>query len=211
MKCTAKAKSTQKRCTRWAMKGTNVCYVHGGPTPKGIAAPNFKHGRYSKSIPDRLSERYQESIKDPEILALREEVALTDARLTDLLSRVDTGESGALWKTAQSVFFDFRNANASGDQDKMKDALTGLNRILSLGVDDYKAWDEVGKTLEQRRKLVESERKRLVDMEQMISVERTMVLLSAVISVIRENVTDRKTLRKISTDIGRLISSNVVQ
>jgi hypothetical protein len=58
---------------------------------------------------------------------------------------------------------------------------------------------------------VESERKRLVDMEQMITVERTMVLLSAVISVIRDNVTDRKTLHKISTDIGQLISSNVVQ
>ena len=193
------------------MNGTNVCYVHGGPTQKGIASPNFKHGRYSKSIPDRLSERYQESIKDPEILALREEVALTDARLTDLLSRVDTGESGALWKTAQSAFFDFRNANTSGDQDKMTVALTALNRILNLGVDDYKAWDEVGKTLEQRRKLVESERKRLVDMEQMITVERTMVLLSAVISVIRDNVTDRKTLHKISTDIGQLISSNVVR
>ena len=193
------------------MNGTNVCYVHGGPTPKGIAAPSFKHGRYSKSIPDRLSERYQESIKDPEILALREEVAITDARLTDLLSRVDTGESGVLWKTAQSAFFDFRNANASGDQDKMTVALTALNRILNLDVDDYKAWDEVGKTLEQRRKLVESERKRLVDMEQMITVERTMVLLSAVISVIRDNVTDRKTLHKISKDIGQLVSSNVVR
>ena len=208
-KCGAKTKSG-KPCVKDPMQNGR-CYWHGGPTPKGIASPNFKHGRYSKSIPERLSERYQESIKDPEILALREEVALTDARLTDLLSRVDTGESGVLWKTAQSVFFDFRSANASGDQDKMTVALTELNRILNLGVDDYKAWDEVGKTLEQRRKLVESERKRLVDMEQMITVERTMVLLSAVISVIRDNVTDRKTLRKISTDIGRLISSNVVQ
>jgi len=211
MQCQAKAKKTQKQCRRRAVKGKRVCTVHGGLTPSGIASPHFNTGRHSKHLPERLSERYLESINDPELLDLAADISLVDARMEDLLSRVDTGESGALWKTAQSVFFDFRSANASGDQDKMTVALTELNRILNLGVDDYKAWDEVGKTLEQRRKLVESERKRLVDMEQMITVERTMVLLSAVISVIRDNVTDRKTLRKISTDIGQLISSNVVQ
>jgi len=180
-------------------------------TPGGIASPTFKTGRYSKYIPERLAERYQESAQDPEILALKSEISLTDARLADLLSRVDTGESGTLWKMAQASFMNFRAANASGDQDKMTVALSELNRLLNLGVDDYKAWDEVGNMLEQRRKLVESERKRLMDMEQMITVEKTMVLLSAIVSIIRENVTDRKTLSAISTDIGRLVSTRAVQ
>jgi len=211
MQCQAKAKSTQKQCRRRAVKGKKACTVHGGLTPGGIASPTFKTGRYSKYIPERLAERYQESAQDPEILALKSEISLTDARLADLLSRVDTGESGTLWKMAQASFMNFRAANASGDQDKMTVALSELNRLLNLGVDDYKAWDEVGNMLEQRRKLVESERKRLMDMEQMITVEKTMVLLSAIVSIIRENVTDRKTLSAISTDIGRLVSTRAVQ
>lgn len=211
MQCQAKAKSTQKQCRRRAVNGKRVCTVHGGLTPGGIASPHFKTGRYSKHLPERMAEKYQESINDPELLALDAEISLVDARLEDLISRVDTGESGTLWKMAQASFMDFRAANTSGDQDKMTVALSELNRLLNLGVDDYKAWDEVGKMLEQRRKLVESERKRLMDMEQMITVERTMVLLSAVVSIIRENVTDRKILSAISSDIGRLISTRAVQ
>ena len=206
MKCTAKAKSTQKRCTRWAMKGTTVCYVHGGPTPRGIASPNFKTGRYTKEIPDRLVEKYQESISDPDLLALSAEISLVDARLSDLLSRVDTGESGALWKQAQAAFIDFRSANAAGDQDKMTSALSELNRILNLGVDDYKAWREVGDVIEQRRKLVESERKRRTEMESMITAERQMLLIAGILGVIRENVTDKTTLSNLSTGIRALIS-----
>ena len=193
------------------MKGKRVCTVHGGLTPGGIASPHFKTGRHSKHLPERMAEKYQESINDPELLALDAEISLVDARLEDLLSRVDTGESGALWKTAQSVFFDFRNANASGDQDKMTVALTELNRILNLGVDDYKAWDEIGNMLEQRRKLSESERKRRMDMEVVITVERQMVLLGAVVALIKDNVTDRKSLQAISTGLGELVSHEVSQ
>lgn len=193
------------------MKGKRVCTVHGGLTPGGIASPHFKTGRHSKHLPERMAEKYQESINDPELLALDAEISLVDARLEDLLSRVDTGESGALWKTAQSVFFDFRNANASRDQDKMTVALTELNRILNLGVDDYKAWDEIGNMLEQRRKLSESERKRRMDMEVVITVERQMVLLGAVVALIKENVTDRKSLQAISTGLGELVSHEVSQ
>lgn len=211
MQCQAKAKKTQKQCRRRAVKGKRVCTVHGGLTPGGIASPHFKTGRHSKHLPERMAEKYQESINDPELLALDAEISLVDARLEDLLSRVDTGESGALWKTAQSVFFDFRNANASGDQDKMTVALTELNRILNLGVDDYKAWDEIGNMLEQRRKLSESERKRRMDMEVVITVERQMVLLGAVVALIKENVTDRKSLQAISTGLGELVSHEVSQ
>ena len=211
MKCQAKAKSTQKKCNRWAMKGKKVCYVHGGPTPGGIASPHFKTGRYSKQLPERLAERYQEALRDPELLALDEEISLTDSRIGDLLVRVDTGEAGSVWKQAQIAFVNFRSANTSGDQDKMRAALFDLENILTAGIDDYMAWDEIGRMLEQRRKLVESERKRLMDMEMMITAERTMILIGAVVAIIKEHVTDRKALRKISTDIGQLVSARNVQ
>lgn len=34
VQCTATAKSTGRRCTRWAVKGTKVCQVHGGVAPQ---------------------------------------------------------------------------------------------------------------------------------------------------------------------------------
>lgn len=204
-KCGAKRKRGPGKCSNNAMPNGR-CYWHGGATPSGVASANYKHGRYAKRIPDRLVQDYQKSINDPDLLALNAEISLVDSRLSDLLSRVDTGESGDLWNQVQGSFMEFRSANATGDQEKMAIALTDLNRIINLGVDDYRAWDEIGKALEQRRRLVESERKRRTEMESMITAERQMLLIAGILGVIRENVTDRKTLSKLSVGIGALIS-----
>ena len=66
-------------------------------------------------------------------------------------------------------------------------------------------WKEILTLLEQRRKLVESERKRLVEMHQVITAERAMVLMSAILGIIRENVNDRETLTRISEGIRRIV------
>lgn len=38
LQCRAKAKSTGKRCTRWAMFGQKICMVHGGKAPQNLKA-----------------------------------------------------------------------------------------------------------------------------------------------------------------------------
>lgn len=43
MKCTAKAKSTGRQCTRDAITGATVCYVHGGSAPQVKAAAGRRH------------------------------------------------------------------------------------------------------------------------------------------------------------------------
>ncbi len=184
------------------------CRMHGGATPHGPDLPQYKTGRYSKYLPARLAGRYQEAQADSELLALREEVVLTDARLADVLKRVDTGESGELWRNAKGAFENFKSAQGKGDIDKSREALTDLSALLTRGQDDYATWDEVGKLLEQRRRLVESERKRLVEMQQMITAERAMLLISAFVGIIRNHVTDRATLAAISADVGRLVSAD---
>jgi hypothetical protein len=97
MRCTAKAKSTQERCAKHAMKGRNVCMFHGGKTKKGINHPNFKQGRYSKSSPDRLYEPYNASLSDKQRHDLRDEIALSEAMLDDLVGGIDSAASDALW------------------------------------------------------------------------------------------------------------------
>ena len=51
----------------------------------------------------RLAARYEESLRDGDVLSLVSEVALTDARLEDLLRRVDSGESGKVWEQLKQV------------------------------------------------------------------------------------------------------------
>lgn len=185
------------------------CYLHGGMTPRGVASPQFRTGRYSKVLPARLTDRYREALDDPALLELREEISLLDARLADLLGRVETGESGEVWRLLRAAFAEFTKARSAAKIPEMTAALGVIEGLIVRGLADYAAWQEVGAVLEQRRKLVESERKRLVEMQQMITSEQAMVMLAAVVDTVRRHVTDRSALAAISADIARLVATPV--
>jgi hypothetical protein len=180
------------------------CRFHGGMIPTGPALPQYKTGRYSKVLPPRLRERYEEAAQDSELLVLREEIALLDARIIDLIARVESGEAGAIWGQANEHYLAARAAIRSGDAVELGNALDALGVTIRRGQADYAAWDEIKETLDLRRKLVESERKRLVQLSQMITTEQAMVLMTAIVALVQENVTDRQALAKISDGIRRL-------
>lgn len=208
--CKAKSKRSGERCRRAAMIGKEVCMMHGGKTPRGTNNPNFKHGRYSKAIPDRLAARYNEAQNDSQLLELREDIALIDARISDLLVRVDTGESGAAWRRAAEAVQAFKTAQVAGKVPEMHKHLAVLTDTIEGGNGDSEAWAEVYAMLETRRKLVESERKRLVEMQQYISTERAMALIAAITDTVKRHVHDRTALLAISQDIMQITNRRIV-
>jgi hypothetical protein len=78
-------------CQNPAMKNGR-CRMHGGATPRGTDLPQFRHGRYSKSLPDNLAGRYEEALSDEERHDLRDEIALSVAKINDLLLGMKRGE-----------------------------------------------------------------------------------------------------------------------
>jgi hypothetical protein len=206
MQCRAKSKRSQERCKRWATPGREVCRMHGGRTLVGLAAPRLKTGRYSKFLPTRLAAEYERAAHDPELLALRHELAVVDVRINDLLSRVDTGEAGGLWHHARAAWQTVKQAQAEDRPLMQARAALELDGLLEQAVGDNVAWHEILQFIEQRRKLVESEVKRLVVMQQMMTKEEAMLWLSAVVAILKRHITDRETLQKISLDLKALVS-----
>lgn len=204
--CTATSKTTGQRCRRAAMRGKTVCYMHGGKTPAGMASPHFRHGRYSKVLPDRLAGRYQQALQDPELLALRDEIALVDARKAELLGRVLSGESGEAWRQAQRQQQALTQSLNKGDIAAARAAILELERIIGRGLADYAAWREIQGLLDQRERLVRSERQRMVQAQQMISLQQVMVFVNAISSLVREHVRDPDTLAAISAGIRAYLS-----
>jgi hypothetical protein len=182
------------------------CRLHGGKSLSGMQAPSYKTGRYSKVLPARLASRYQEALSDGALLELREEISLVDARLADLISRVDSGESGEVWRLLRTMFAEFSKARSAGKIPEMTQALADIEALIVRGLADYSAWQDISQALEQRRKLVESERKRLVEMQQMITTEQAMILMAAIVDTIRRHVSDTSALAAISADITKLIT-----
>ncbi len=185
------------------------CRLHGGMSLAGVASPTFKHGRRSKYMPVRLVEHYKEGLSDPELLNLQDEIALIDARLNDVLGRVDTGEAGAIWRRVREAYLDFNIATHDQNVIEARRAMDEIGRLTEQGVDDYAAWHEAQALIDQRRKLVEAEQKRRVAMQQMITAQEALVFAAAILDTVKRNVSDTATLSAIQADVNRLIAQNV--
>jgi hypothetical protein len=202
--CGARTKHDGTPCARSPVRGRTRCRLHGGKTLVGPASPHFRTGRYSAYLPERLRARYEQAEGDAELLNLRGEIALIDARLVDLLSRVDTGESGQLWADLRRAHQEFKVAKRGEDVARMHTALARMEHLIDSAVQDHVAWAEIGALIEQRRKLTESEAKRLVTLQQMLTAAEAMAIVHRLVDIVTRHVPDRQALSAIVVELQAL-------
>ncbi|MBU0478760.1 hypothetical protein KKC91_09375 [bacterium] len=82
MQCTAINKRTKTRCQRYAIKGKDKCYQHGGATP-------IKHGLYSKYRQSTNANRIEENLQDKNLLNLRNQIALIVTLIQNYLEKFE--------------------------------------------------------------------------------------------------------------------------
>lgn len=200
MRCTAKNRSGAQ-CGHYAINGTSKCRYHGGASLVGVASKTFKHGRYSKDLPTRLAARYSEALADEKLIELRDEIALVDVRQGELLARLDSGLTLRHWRAAQRAHADMLVAMDAKDVPAMQQAINDLGAALTLGTNDGVQWAEIMDLTEQRRKLVESEQKRMALAQQMITAEQGMTLIARLVEIVRKNVNDQSVLDAIAAEL----------
>lgn len=207
-------------CTRAPIKGRNGCRRHGGTTPRGIASASYEGKGFSQDMPTHLLERFLAAVYDPNMLLLDQEIALLDARVGELLSLLDSGESGALWRALRGavdglerVRWEGARAREAGDpaaQDKAVDGLAGcLNDLITTverGAADDVRWRELYDLIERRRRLVGTMAKQRRDMMTMVTSEQLILVLDQVAHSVLQHVTDKDALAAIARDIGALVN-----
>ena len=90
-------------------------------------------------------------------------------------------------------------------------SLTEIGRIITAAWEDTITWEEIKDLLEHKRRLAEAERKRLVEMRQMVTAERLTVMMAAVAGVIQDHVTDPRLLSAIADDLRALAGGGVYE
>jgi hypothetical protein len=209
-RCKAKAKHSQQQCRQPVIPGREVCHYHGGKTPIGPGLPQFKTGHRSKFLPSRMAADYYAAEHDPKLMELRSDIATVDARIIDLLKRVDTGEAGSIWAEAQAAWMRLRRAQVRGHIETYQLACEEMGRLVDTGGQDTAAWLEIGKQIELRRRLVESEQRRLTLAHEVLTADRAMVLLAEVIRILQRHVTDRRILGAIAAEMqGSLLMGTI--
>jgi hypothetical protein len=148
--------------------------------------------------------RYDAARKDPELTEVRHELALVDSRLADLLTRVDTGESGAMWATLKRVYGEFQRYRAMNDVRRLAGKMSEMELIIEQATTDAAAWHEIGEQIELRRKLCETETRRSLALQQYLSSERAMLMMGVILEIIARYVTDHKILELIAHELQRI-------
>jgi len=207
MKCKAKSKQSGTQCKRYASIGREVCRIHGGATPKGIESKSFKHGRNSKYLPDKLATRFQDFDNERNcgrLSTLDEQIDLVYLRISILCESLDSGNSLSAWKIVDRSFKKLKDAVHLNDPKKFQNALCDFEEAIKTGKDDFYSWNELVKAQDHLRKLLSSERKRMIDEGYMLSINDVLLILSAIGEIINRTIKDKEKLREIRTELHKL-------
>ena len=203
-----------QHCRRPPVPGRKRCRLHGGLSPQGPDSPHWKTGRYSRVMPRRLVEHALEALSDPDVLSLRDEIMLVDVRVADLLSRIDSGGSIPKWSAALEAWSGYQEHRAIDTEDARRRAgecETRLARCFDDVADalalDTVAWDEIMRCVKHRRELVESERRRMVEISATWRPEHALAYAKMVLDAVSANVSDPVTFQRILDAIDDASSS----
>lgn len=212
--CGAKTKSTGLPCRAMAIQPSGRCRLHGGLTPSGFSSVHLKHGRYSRdllaSLPAKFGERFQAAMADPELLSLRTFVGILDAKVIESLEKWTSSDSVDYRERLSNKWADFKHVNAEKsltpeDREKKAEQITvifnELDKLIVDGVEGDSAWSAVVSSIRERAALTVQESKRLVDLEQCLSIEQAMALVLSLHSAVKKIVTDPIVLQNIGREI----------
>lgn len=185
--------------------GTDKCGYHGGQSLRGAASPAFKHGRTSGFLPVRLQDGYTAAMEDPELLSLREQAAITHARIRDLFQRMAAKEGTGSAEQLNLAVESLEGAIASGNAKQAAEALKGIKAAAKAMQEEDRTWREIGRWQEQFRRLVDTERRRLEALQLYVTSERLTALAAAFVEIIRQNVSDKRQLNRIIQAIAQMI------
>lgn len=177
------------------------CWMHRGDPTVGIVHRGWRTGRYSEAIPALLSKAYEKSLADPNLLGMRDELSLLDARLEDLLRSMTRGDTPKVWEHLKDSWEALQRAMSTGDADAMQVALVTMRDLIKTGGSVTEAWSEIYRVLTTRSSIAEIERRRLESLQATITAEQALAWAGLLVSSVKRNVSDPKALEAITEDI----------
>jgi hypothetical protein len=187
------------------------CHKHGGASPApGPAHPNYKHGRYSKAMPERLYEGFSNALNDPDLLNRRTDLALVSSRIEELLNKLRAGEGGAtlhqrLKELAQVYRQTGRISEPARRMQAQADSIMEILRTIESTPGD-ELWTEIGEMVDRFNRVADGDRKRMIALHATITADQAMVMIDNLSRIVLSHVTDSKLRSAIGRDFAAFVS-----
>jgi hypothetical protein len=148
-----------------------------------------------------MVERYETALRDEERHDLADEIALSEMKVDDLLSKMDRGESDELWIELRDRE---RALQRTQDVDRRAALLGELFALIRRGGSEAMSWRDVERWVTRKQRVVETDMRVAQTKQEMISVEEVMALMAGILDAIRRHVEDQATRKALARDIRAL-------
>lgn len=186
----------------------------------GARNPNWKGGvsrRYIREhLPQRLIARYDAIINDPELSSVRDLLAITQVRLTELFEKIPTKESRAAWEALDTLKQDLTTVVAGLTkqpklQAKLGAIVEALGQAVNLAAHEYHIWDEIHGAIEKARRLAKTEAEREATLQANLTASQTIALFNRLFEIITQEIPDVQTRRRVGQSLVELLQRDSPQ
>lgn len=164
---------------------------HGGLTPNGVNSPHFKTGRFSKYLPAHLKDDYEKAASDPELLSLRDDIALYESFQQEQIRRMEQVKFPP-WGEVRMLLGSVEDLLTEGDEEAQRRAVDALKELVNRGADaviEYetakKQWRQMS---DEKTRTAKVEFSRLEALNGMLPVVEVMGVITGLINFIRAEV-----------------------
>jgi hypothetical protein len=189
----------------WGMDhpGRDRCKFHGGVIPKNPpkTGQHTQLKRLLDAIPEAMKEDVQAALNDPELLSLRQHIAVVDGLLVKLFREYGASGDLARWSDAYDVLMQANDAAAAGNNTLAGQKMSALRALLQRGRDQSGTLNEIHRVLTQRRQLNDSEIKRRLVEENMMSPQDARAFMAAFFTSLDKRVQDHAVKRAVAADL----------
>jgi hypothetical protein len=167
----------------------DVCRYHGGLSLRGPASPRWKHGRYSRYVPERMVQAVETLRDDPRLLEMAHELSVLKVQFDEALAKAQEGGTAAAWarlhdlrlellavrEQAQRAQRDAVRLEAEGDASgaarerervaalgrRQGELLGGVMEEIGRGGEAREALDDLHRNVQAQTRVVDVERRRI--------------------------------------------------
>lgn len=188
--------------------------AHGGNRVNGNFGGVGRAKLYATSLTGKIQDSYIKAVTDPDFLSVAPEIAALSARNSEVMDQLGDTDYVVVQAGIRRAVRDMRRASSDDSIHGMLVAADEIEHHLNTVAEDRRRWDEIGAIAGRLGKLVESERRRIVEAQQMITVQEMFNLQQETLLKIRDasTIIAQKLHRKIAdghelntTDIRRVI------
>jgi hypothetical protein len=212
-----RAKIVPKSChTRCQESGDSVSksvsrLPYGG-SGVGVNNPKFR-GLSSRYLPQKLQQRVIEFLDSDEALSLEETIAVCSARVSELYERLNASAlvTQRDWAELERQFSDILDLIDNYQIDEARNEVERLTQQAHHVSQEDSTWREIVGMWETRRRLIETEQKRLRDARLMISGVEAMTLAVILLESVRRHVQDEATLAAIQHEFSAALNYRTME